>query len=107
MSVLDDLLKHEAAFIEGAVGRLGPRRGVIEQILSVAHLTTRYPTPIGETNTLGLARLLVDCAVAIEQAFLCAFRAQPKLGWSSMRVAAEALKDFDCIQRDPGLYPYG
>lgn len=104
MSILEDLLKHEVAFTEATIGRLGFRREIIEQILSVAHLATRYTTPFGDTNTLGLARLMLDSAVAIEQAFLCALRAQPKLGWASMRLAAEALKDLDCIQRVPNLY---
>jgi hypothetical protein len=93
MSILDDLLKHETEFV------------VIERILSVVHLTIRYATPLAEANTLGLARLLVDAAVSVEQAFLSAFRAQPRLGWASMRIAAEALKDLDCIQRDSKLYP--
>lgn len=104
MGTLDDFLAHEATFLEESVGRLGARKNVIDLILSVAHMATQYQTPLADVGTLGMARLLVDAAVAIEQAFLCALRAQPRLGWAAMRIAAEATKDLECIRKEPGLY---
>ena len=104
MGTLDDFLAHEAQFLEESVGRLGARKGVIDLILSVVNMAMRYSTSLAEIGTVGMGRLLVDATVAIEQVFLCTLRAQPRLGWAAMRIAAEATKDLECIRNESELY---
>jgi hypothetical protein len=103
MGTLRDFLKHESAFARRQLARLGDREHDIDLVLSVAHLTTRFSSPLMEGGgaNLGAARLLVDVAVFVEQAILCTLRAQPRLGWASLRVAAEATKNLECIRLEP------
>jgi hypothetical protein len=106
MDSLDNYIDHEFQFIHETRARIGERDHAIERIIHLAIMAANYDSPFASGSTMCLGRLLLDSAVSIEQAFLCAFRAQPKLGWASMRIAAEACKDLDCLMRAPDLLPY-
>jgi hypothetical protein len=105
MTTLGDVAGHEARFFDESLEWLGERKDLISSILSLAHGTAQYPDPLSEGGTIAMGRLLVDASVAIEQAFVCTLRAQPRLGWASLRIAAEATKDLDCIRRETALLP--
>jgi hypothetical protein len=83
---------------------LGSLRPVTDGILWFSHQLPRINSSVGTVSVESLARLMLDSCVHVEQAVLCTLRGQPRLGWAALRIAAEALKDLDAIDRMPDLH---
>lgn len=103
MSILHQYHANEAAFFEDTLSRLGGISHAVDKVIELAFLSTKGRAPLREDGNIAFGRLLLDSAVAVEQAFMCVYRAQPKLGWASMRIAAESCKDLECLESSPEL----
>lgn len=98
------LIDLEASDATKNLEHLGRLRPVTDGILWFSHQLPRISPNVGTTSVTSLARLMLDSCVHVEQALLCTLRGQPKLGWASLRIASEALKDLDAIERCPELH---
>lgn len=105
MSILSQYHANEASFFEETLARIGTISRAVEKVIELAILATRGETPLREDGNIAMGRLLLDSAVAVEQAFMGVYRAQPKLGWAAMRIAAESCKDLECLGSSQELVP--
>jgi hypothetical protein len=104
MSVLSDCLSYEADDSAANLEQLEEYRQPAERIVWYCFQLPHAGKSVGGVSAGSLARLLLDASVHIEQAFVSVLRGQPRLGWAALRIAAEATKDLDAIDRRPELH---
>ena len=104
MAALKDCLRLEARHADEIAGQLGDFEAPVDAIVWLCFQVAETGPGINHKATTSLSRLLVDSAVHVEQAFVSVVRGQPRLGWTAMRLAAEALKDLVCIEQHPPLH---
>ena len=80
-------------------------RPITDGLLWYSHQLPHVDGNVGRQSVASLGRLMIDSCVHVEQALLSVLRGQPRLGWASLRISAEALKDLDAIDRMPELHP--
>ncbi|GJM23571.1 MAG: hypothetical protein DHS20C15_34860 [Planctomycetota bacterium] len=105
MTAIPNCLKHE---LQDAQSNYGHLEELAEGANAIVWYCFQLPAAgdsVGKQSAASLGRLLLDSSVSVEQALMCTLRGQPRLGWASLRLAAEALKDLDTIDRLPDLHP--
>ena len=105
MSLLTDYLDAEEQLAKAFLERDPCRNEAVIKIVQLAITAIQGEAPIRENWSLVFGRLTMDAVVALEQAFICVLRGQPRLGWASMRFAAEACKDIECLDHSDSLIP--
>lgn len=104
MTALEDILELESNDWRTNLASFGDLRAAADGVVWYCFQLEHAGDSVGTKSASSLARLLIDACVHVEQSLVCLARGQPRLAWASLRIAAEALKDLDAIDRHPPLH---